>query len=309
MARNEFLFTTIILISVITIDAVAKDKPWHKYENDYFEAYSDASEKKVRRLLEELENFRAAVIQLNGGRVPDGAVKTQVVIFDSKRQFQETIDRKWADAYAVGIRGIQYIVMSAGRMSEWSRTTIRHEFTHVLQGYNNNRSPPWYVEGFAEFMSGMTFRNKNTEFIIGDFPGRTKARVSFGDWNELISDDFEFHQIESSAKASNAYLQSWLLVHYLTIGDGLAHNKDLIEYLTVYSKGAESIAAFSEVFGESANDMGPRIYKQYSKRFQPMVLNFLPNTQDHSFIRTPAASDFEIEIVDELKSIHRARID
>ncbi len=37
------------------------------------------------------------------------------------------------------------------------------------------RLPPWYVEGYAEFMSGMTFSEENTEFIIGDYPGRAKV--------------------------------------------------------------------------------------------------------------------------------------
>ncbi len=299
----------ILLATAITSDLAAKDKPWYKYENDYFEAYSDASEKKVRQLLEELENFRAAVIQINGGSVPDGAVKTQVVIFNSKRQFRETIDKDWIDGYAVGIRGVPYIVMTARGLSEWSRTTIRHEFTHVLQGYSDARSPPWYVEGFAEFMSGMTFLNKNTEFIIGDFPGRSKARVSFLDWNELISDDFDFHQIDSSAKASNAYLQSWLLVHYLTLGDNWAHNKDFLEYLTLYSQGEKSTDSFSKVFDESASEMGPRVYKQYTKRFIPVILNFLPGSQDQDFVRTQAAPDIETEIIDDLKSIEWARTD
>lgn len=302
-------FLCLALATTGSPDVFAKDKPWYKYENQYFEAYSDASERKVRRLLEELENFRAAVIQLNGGSVPDGAVKTQVIIFNSKKQFRETTDRSSIDAYATGIRGVPHMVMSVGGLSEWSRITIRHEFTHVLQGYSKARNPPWYVEGFAEFMSGMTFHDKNTKFIIGEFAGRSKSNVSFVDWDELISDEFAFHQISSSAKASNAYFQSWLLVHYLTLGDDFAHNKDLIEYLTLYSQGETSTAAFSTVFEDSANEMGPRIFRQYAKRFYAKKLNFLPGYQDHDFARTTAPMESVTDIIDDLKAIEWAQPD
>jgi hypothetical protein len=163
----SLILLCLILTSTVTLGAVAKARSWHKYENKCFAAYSDASEKEVRQLLDELENFRAAVIQLDGSRVPEGSVKTRVIIFRSKEQYRETINRDSIDAYTVGIQGVPYIVLSTEGMSEWTRVTIRHEFTHVLQGYSGALLPPWYFEGFAEFMSGMTFRKQNTEFIVG----------------------------------------------------------------------------------------------------------------------------------------------
>ncbi len=89
----------LILVTSVSLGAVEEVRPWHKYENKYFEAYSDASEKDVRQLLEELENFRAAVIQLNGSRVPDGSAKTRIIIFESKTRYRETIHRDSIDAY------------------------------------------------------------------------------------------------------------------------------------------------------------------------------------------------------------------
>ncbi len=298
---RKLAFLCWVLIFALAPAAHAKERPWYKYENKYFEAYSDASEKKVMRLLEELENFRAAVIQLNGGQVPDSAEKTQVVIFNSRKDFKDTIRSDLADAYAVNIGGVSYIVMSAGRISAESLTIIRHEFTHVLQAYGGARLPPWYVEGYAEFMSGMTFREENTEFIIGDYPGRAKVPGALLEWNDLISDDFAFHRISSRSEGSNAYLQSWLLVHYLTLGEQMAHNSDLIRYLTKYGLGIESNVAFQDVFGESANVMGPRIFKQYSKRFYPMVLNFMPGSQDFDFVKKPIDTDRIAEIIVSLK--------
>jgi len=293
------------LTSTVTLDAVAKTKPWHKYENKYFVAYSDASEKDVRQLLEDLESFRAAVIQLNGSRVPEGSVKTRVIIFRSKEQYRETIHRDSIDAYTVGIQGVPHIVMSAEGTSEWSRTTIRHEFNHVLQGYSGAQLPLWYFEGVAEFMSGMTFRKKNTEFVVGGSSRRSKSHEPFVDWDELISDEFSFDQISSGAQASNAYFQSGLLVRYLWSRDDFSHNEGLNRYLTLYSQGETSTNAFSEAFGESANEMGSRIYEQYRNRFDTKAHQFLPESQDYNFVQSAVGLDTVIEFVDDLKTLDR----
>jgi hypothetical protein len=299
----------LMLATSVSLGAAEEVRPWYKYENKYFEAYSDASEKDVRQLLEDLENFRAAVIQLNGSRVPEGSVKTRVIIFRSKEQYRGTINRDSIDAYTVGIQGVPYIVMSTEGMSEWSRITIRHEFNHVLQGYSGALLPLWYFEGFAEFMSGMTFRNKNTEFVVGGSSGRRKSHEPLVDWDKLISDEFRFDQISSSAQASNAYFQSGLLVRYLWLADDFAHKEGLNKYLALYSEGETSTDAFSEVFGESANEMGSRVYKQYRKRFDAKARKFLPESQDHNFVRSAVALDTVVEFVDELNAIDRGQSD
>ena len=288
-----------------SLGATEEVSPWHKYENTYFEVYSDASEKDVRQLLEELENFRAAVIQLHGTGVPDGTAKTRVIVFGSKTRYRETIHRDSIDAYTVGIRGVPHIVMSAEGMSDWSRTTIRHEYNHVLQGYSGDLLPLWYFEGFAEFMSGMTFRNNNNEFIVGSSSGRKKSQGPLVDWDVLISDGFRFDEIPSDSQASNAYFQSGLLVRYLWMGDNLAHREGLRKYLTLFSQGKTSTEAFWEAFGESASEMGPRIYRKYRRRFRANARRFLPNSRDHNFIRSAVALETIISLIDELKSINR----
>ena len=61
--------------------ALAAESRWHKYENSHFIAYSDNSEPPVRRLLKELEYFRAAVIQFANIEVPPDTPKTHLVVF------------------------------------------------------------------------------------------------------------------------------------------------------------------------------------------------------------------------------------
>jgi len=84
VTRSIFAVAMSILL-LLSATSSAKDRPWFRYENANFDAYSDSSEKKVRKLLEELENFRAAAEQHLTFDIPAGAVKTQVVILNSEK--------------------------------------------------------------------------------------------------------------------------------------------------------------------------------------------------------------------------------
>jgi hypothetical protein len=128
-------------------------------------------------------------------------------------------------------------------------------------------------------------------------------------WDNLISDEFSFDQISSSTQASNAYFQSGLLVRYLKLGDNFAHNEGLNKYPTLYSQGETSTDAFSEVFGESANEMGQRIYKQYRKQLYAKARQFLPESQDHNFVPSVVALDTVVKFVDALKAIDHGQSD
>jgi len=121
---------------LVPAGVVAKERPWFKYENAYFEAYSDASERKVRRLLKELENFRAAVIQTLNIQAPDNYVKTQVIIIDSRSDFKEIASAAHVAAYMQRIGGIPHIVMPDSDLNMDAEALIRHEYAHVLLDFN-----------------------------------------------------------------------------------------------------------------------------------------------------------------------------
>lgn len=266
--------------------AVAKERPWYKYENAYFEVYSDASEKKVRGLLEELENFRAAVAQILTFEIPAGAVKTQVIILRSKRDFRKITEDRLTAAFMIGVRGIPHIVMPAASGGDWSRTSIRHEYTHVLMAYSGHRFPRWYKEGFAELMSGTKFRNKGTKFTFGERIGRQRSSAAFVPWDELLSGDFEFHSVQAGPKLSNAYLQSWLLVHYLTIGEKFKRIDNFGNYLGRFATGESSESALDAVFGMTPREIGNFAEQKYSKRIPYYELDFISGIQDLDFARS-----------------------
>jgi hypothetical protein len=155
-------------------------------------------------------------------------------------------------------------------------------------GYSKHRFPLWYHEGFAEFMSGTRFREKGAEFTLGESPGRTRAPARLVAWDELIDGDFDLHAIRSPEVLSNAYLQAWLLVHYLTVGDELAHTDDLNKYLALFAQGSPSHDAFAAAFGISPDEMGSILISSYGRRIPFYSIAFRSGVQDHDFIRSTA---------------------
>ncbi len=277
----------------------ATEHAWHRYENSYFEAYSDAPSDEVMLLLRDLDSFRAAVKQFNGSHVPEDSGKTRIVIFSSREDYAAIIGESWVEAFTVGLDGIPHMVMWADTKSPWSRVTIRHEFVHVLQGYSGESLPPWYLEGLAEFLSAINFRRDGTEFEIGGTTQRHVSRKKLTDWRKLIAEDFRFDLAASDDEVSTAYFQAGLLARYIHLEAGSGQRGRIEEYLARCQSGEQSGEAFMAVFGQSVDDLGPQVYRQ-RRRVRPVVLELEPDWKDHGFTSSPAAIDDVRRITAEL---------
>jgi len=206
------------------------------------------------------------------------------------------------DAFAAGIQGVPYIVMSSSGPSQYSKIAIRHEYIHVLLGFSQYKFPPWYHEAIAEYMSGTEFRKSGSIFTVGEPIGRQQTRVSLFSWNELISGEFRFHDISNDLKASNAYYQAWLLFHFLMLGDEMSHYEDLSSYLGMYHSGTPSLEAFRAAFGKTPDEFGTFIINRYVRRMPYYTLPFEQGFQDHDFEKTSIATEQAEEIIESVRN-------
>jgi hypothetical protein len=259
------------------------ERPWVRYENLYFEVYSDVPESEILQLLDDLENFRTAMISYDGSRIPEDSKKTQVIIFATKEAFYEAFSYSLVDAFTQGIKGTPHIVMTAEAGPEWSSTTLRHEFVHVLQGYSGEKLPWWYFEGFAECMSAMEFREETTEFVVGRPTKRSHSKRSFVPWDELIAEGFALGDAESARHASSVYYQAGLLVCYILVGDNQAQKGRVTEYLERITDGESSTRAFEVVFREPVDELAARVYKQRRESVKPQSYKFQPDSAKREF--------------------------
>ena len=104
---------------------------------------------KARALLGELENFRAAFLQVGSIKTPADAPKAIVLITATKKAFQSVVRNPLVAGFATSDGQTPVMVMSAQGDTEFAQEIIRHEYSHTLLRYNGYDYPTWYNEGFA----------------------------------------------------------------------------------------------------------------------------------------------------------------
>jgi hypothetical protein len=294
-----------LLVSAIPVPA-AQD-PWFKYENSHFVAYSDAAESKVMALMDNLERFRGAVLQISHIKIPPSAPKTLVVITRDRSTFSRLTPNRNTAGFAISDGTKTLIVLPAFGSTSWTHSVIRHEYGHALLRFMEFSYPTWYEEGFAEMVSATEFKNSGQEFTLGHAPERAMhpGNLSYN-WDTLVSDDFKPHTIESRQQASSAYFQAWLLTHYTTLGDNGKNAQKLQLYFTFLKNGQTSESAFQHAFGKSASELWKSELKSYTKRIPNYVMRFNPGMLDTNFTRTAALAT-EIEPI--IKSLETSAME
>jgi len=285
MARLSALLVALFAMTGVVL---AGSGSWYRYENGYFIAYSNASEKKTRKLLSDLESFRAAFVQVGNITIPEGTAKTRVIIVRNKREFSKLTYNKLVGGFAHPIEDGTVLVLPAAGDPEWTKTVIQHEFGHALLGFKDFNFPKWYQEGFSEIVSTTELTNKGQSFKFGGRPYRLRFYTPLiFDWNALIADDFAPHTITNAAVGSSAYAQAWLLAHYVTLGSQ-ENAKNLQNYFGLIRTGASSSDAFVEAFGVTAKEMWDSELEAYSRRMPEFTFRFASGTLDADFVRMKA---------------------
>lgn len=287
-SKSSLAFLGVILTTFALAVAAAQD-PWLKYENRHFVTYSDADDSEVIALLDNLERFRGAVLQVSNITIPESAPKTLVLIARDRSTFSRFSPSRHTAGFAMSVDGQPIIVLSTSGSDTWVHSLIRHEYGHILLRFMNFSYPQWYEEGFAEMVSATRFKDEGRAFTLGDTPVRAKntGKLSY-DWDTLVSDDFKPHAIGRHEQASSAYFQAWLLAHYATLGDNGKNARKLQSYFALLENGQTSEAAFRNAFGMSASDLWRKELKPYTNRIPQYVMRFNPGILDTDFTRTPA---------------------
>ena len=302
--RTTVLALIVVSSSLFGLEhAHAREYPWYKYENAHFEVYSNGKKRKVLKMIEELENFRAAAVQVLAFEIPEDAVKTQVIVPRNRGALQDIVDNETVAAFFTVIDDVPYMVSPVGTTRRMSAEMLRHEYIHVLQRYSPHVFPKWYLEGFAELMSSTHFTKRGKKFTVGDPTERPFFGGPMVAWNTLVSDDFSPHGINDLALGSNAYYQSWLLTHYVTVGDQFARYPQLSRYLGRYAAGEPSLEAFEAEFGKSPKEIGEWLMENYNRKITYYQFTFKPGIQDHDFSRTEIPVEEIAPTLDRLKQL------
>lgn len=288
MAARWFAGLAIISLLAGSTVAGAAATPWSRYDNPFFTAYSNASERTVRGLLQDLEEFRAAVLQVANVQIPVDAPTTLVLITANKKEFDRLKPSQHTAGYAIGEGGRTVIVLPASGGDAGS-TVIRHEYGHALLRFKKFRYPTWYEEGFAEIASAVELKRGGERFIVGAPPKRAVFNgVPIFPWEELFSEDFAPHAIGDLRDGSSAYAQAWLMAHYATLGDRGANAERLQRYFDLTTAGEPYLQAFRMAFGFEPSAAWDSVLRAYSERIPAYTFTFQPGSLHTRFSRRAA---------------------
>jgi tetratricopeptide (TPR) repeat protein len=242
MLRRIMVFA---LLALVPLAGVARD--WVAYESDNFTIFSDSREQNVLALLDEFEQFRTTVLRLlNLSDEPERSRPT-IILYGQNRDYDRIRPAsRAAGFYYSSFAGPRMIVMSGGNLST-VREILFHEYVHFL-AYQSTREnyPAWFHEGFAMVLSSIVFGRSTVQI------GTSNAYRDAARTNERA----RVRDILTTRHASewSTYLTSWLMTHYLLLGDE-SRRVLTAEYLRRFSVGQDSVEAFVQVFGMSPDEM------------------------------------------------------
>ena len=244
------------------------DQKWIEVRSVNFSIYSSMGEADARELLENLELFRAAILAMTHLRDASPRIPTEIYAFRGTSEYAEfRPDANVTGFFTPGLRS-NWVALDAARNGIQARAILYHEYTHfLLRNEGRTRIPMWFDEGFAELLGAVDVRGSMVR--IGAVPPHRLAWLQLG--RELpYSRILRTRSLEgwSGDDASMFYTQSWLLVHYLTLGamgSSATFTARLNRYLAQLDEGAEVEAAFRDAFGIEVGDLDGKLTRYRRK--------------------------------------------
>jgi tetratricopeptide (TPR) repeat protein len=204
----------------------ALDQRWLETRTAHFQVIGSGATQEVARLAGRLEQFHQAYSFLAGTQ----AVATPPVIViafpdhESLEPFLPLYQGQPANLGGYFRRGwdANVIALQVAGVGRDSLETIYHEYTHLLFRRNGRVWPLWLMEGMADFYS--TFEVTGGQSIrIGKPINRyleLLRQQPLMPLEQLFAAEQDSPEYNEGDRQKTFYAQSWLLTHYLVLGNG-----------------------------------------------------------------------------------------
>jgi tetratricopeptide (TPR) repeat protein len=248
-----------LTLIALTAAAAQEDHPlakrhWFEARTAHFHTYSCGPTQEVARLAARLEQFYEMYAALAGTQA---VVSPPIVVMAfpdhaAMEPFLPLYQGKPANLAAFFSRHSDenLIVLSLSNSGGNSLQAVFHEYTHLLLRHNERFWPLWLKEGMAEIYSTFEATGNHSARI-----GRPLEKYvqfleheQFMPLEELFAVTHESADYNEGQRQGVFYAESWLLTHYLMLGDNPA-NKARFAQLTVLLRQGESPSrAFTRAF-------------------------------------------------------------
>ncbi len=260
---------------------------WLMAESPNFILYSTEPDDQTRAEIIALERYHALMLRLKPRAAQDHP-KISIFIAASRRDMAATAP--WADTGVAGfyharLEQVRAVTLpdaaeslrggSAGHRTLGSARTddrpldagviLFHEYAHhVARTDTTVVYPPWYQEGFAEFLSTAEFTD--TTANIGKFTLNRASWLANGSWLDINTFLGGLPDRTTTDDIAQFYAQAWLATHYL-FGEktrAAGFNK----YCAALQNGGDPLGAFEPAFG-----ITPAVFDKELRDYKRKAIN------------------------------------
>lgn len=254
----------------------------------------NASEKDLRRILAEVQNFRNALHRLLPGVNFGSDRKTILIGIRDPASFQRFAPRDGRGRRQQGVGGY-FIVLPYGNVMvlpmyanrEVTYQVTFHEYVHYLIYRNMRNVPTWLHEGLAEFYSTF-FVDGDGRGIVGRAPAKWIKTLRSRPLVPLARflDSETWTRLFNDAMATEIlYAQSWAFVHFMTLSDNGSRQGQILRYLEAMQTASSQAAAAKQAFGTDLARLGEDL-EQWVRRFQLPAIAIPPAEQASGGVAT-----------------------
>ncbi len=275
------LFLCAFLFSSAAAQLSGKNR-WVNVKSKNFNIIGDATEKDLRDVAKQLEQFREAFRMLFRNMNHNSSVDTNVVVFRNASSYRPFRPKRPDGKPDEGIAGYfqpgearNYITLSTEYSKEDTYGTIFHEYIHYLMDANLGRAelPAWFNEGIAGYYQ--TFKIVDDQKVyLGELRLdhiellRTNKLMPFRDF--LNVDNYSLHGTGGRTR-SVFYAQAWLFMHFLMHSENGAYKDRLNAFINLRRRDVEEAEAFRQAFNVDHETLEAALQKYLNQRTMAMA--------------------------------------
>jgi Flp pilus assembly protein TadD len=285
------IFTSALLLLSISAAFSAEPK-WIHVPSADFEIFSSAGESDTRRVLQHFERVRSFFEQTIKGGVKQAAEPVRIVVFGSKKEYEQYRPNDFSIAYYTQIGGRDYIVLSG--VSDDVFPVAVHEYVHLVVQHSGFTLPPWLNEGMAEVYS--TLKPTGDKILVGTPIVGRMYELSQTKWVPLatiLAADRDSPYYNEKNKAGNLYNEGWALTHMLELS--AEYSPRFPQFFLEIAKGVPSQTALENAYGKALEAIEKDL-RSYLNRNSFSGRLFSVKLQDGPKAATEPAQAFDVRL-------------
>jgi len=235
------------VLTVALAAARGAEPKWIRMPSADFEIYSSASEGDTRRALQYFERVQSFFEQSLGAGTRQKREPVRVIVFGSKKEYEQYRPNEFAAAYYTQIAARDYIVL--GSVNDEAFPIAVHEYVHLVTQNAGLKLPPWLNEGVAEIFS--TLKPSGDKVIVGTpIVGRMQelSREKWVPLSTIVAASHDSPYYNEKNKAGSLYNEGWALAHMLELSP--QYSPRFNQLLDQIQKGTPSQKAIEGVYGK-----------------------------------------------------------